>query len=76
LQIIDIEKLKSLPDFFDPYLMLSDMRKQDERLKSWLDFSISSVRKDKRSRRNINMVTYVTDLERLWNRYYHGEKLN
>lgn len=66
LQIIDIEKLKQLPEFFDPYIMLSDMRKQDERLKSWLDFSISSVRKDKRTRRIINMVTYIEGLEKIW----------
>lgn len=66
LQVIDINKLKDLPDFFDPYIMLSDMRKQDERLKSWLDFSISSVRKDKRSRRIINMVTYIEGLEKIW----------
>ncbi|NIJ54016.1 sensor histidine kinase [Dyadobacter arcticus] len=67
LQSIDPEKLKVLPQFFDPYLMLADMRKQDERLKSWLDFSISSVRKDKRSRRIINMVTYIEALEKIWN---------
>ncbi|NOQ27010.1 MAG: GHKL domain-containing protein [Bacteroidales bacterium] len=66
LQVIDIDKLKGLPDFFDPYIMLSDMRKQDERLKSWLDFSISSVRKDKRTRRIINMVTYIEGLEKIW----------
>lgn len=67
LQIIDIDKLKQLPEFFDPYIMLSDMRKQDERLKSWLEFSISSVRKDKRTRRVINMVTYIEELEKMWN---------
>lgn len=66
LQVIDVDKLKELPDFFDPYVMLSDMRKQDERLKSWLDFSISSVRKDKRTRRIINMVTYIEGLEKIW----------
>lgn len=66
LQIIDTNKLKQLPEFFDPYIMLSDMRKQDERLKSWLDFSISSVRKDKRTRRVINMVTYIEGLEKIW----------
>lgn len=65
-QVIDKNKLKELPDFFDPYVMLSDMRKQDERLKSWLDFSISSVRKDKRTRRIINMVTYIEGLEKIW----------
>ncbi len=67
LQIIDVEKLKQLPEFFDPYVMLSDMRKQDERLKSWLEFSISSVRKDKRTRRVINMVSYIEGLEKMWN---------
>lgn len=66
LQVIDIEKLKNLPTFFDPYVMLSDMRNQDERLKSWLDFSISSVRKDKRTRRIINLVTYIEGLEKIW----------
>jgi signal transduction histidine kinase len=66
LQVIDIEKLKTLPAFFDPYIMLTDMRAQDERLKSWLDFSISSVRRDKRSRRTINMVTYIEGLEKIW----------
>ncbi|MES2447145.1 MAG: sensor histidine kinase [Bacteroidota bacterium] len=66
LQVIDKEKLKALPSFFDPYIMLSDMRNQDERLKSWLDFSISSVRKDKRSRRIINMVSYIEGLEKIW----------
>lgn len=67
LQIIDIEKLKQLPEFFNPYIMLSDMRKQDERLKSWLEFSISSVRKDKRTRRVINMVSYIEGLAKMWN---------
>lgn len=66
LQVIDLEKLKELPSFFDPYIMLSDMRTQDERLKSWLDFSISSVRKDKRMRKVINLVDYFERLEKMW----------
>jgi signal transduction histidine kinase len=66
-QIIDLNKLNQLPEFFDPYIMLSDMRKQDERLKSWLEFSISSVRKDKRTRKVINLVTYIEGLEKMWN---------
>lgn len=66
LQVVDLDKLKQLPDFFDPYVMLSDMRTQDERLKSWLDFSISSVRKDKRTRKIINLVEYFEKLEKMW----------
>ncbi len=66
IKCIDTEKLKKLPEHFDPYQMLDDMRSQDLRLKSWLDFALSSVRKDKRKRRMINLVEYIEILERSW----------
>lgn len=65
-QIIDESKIKQLPSFFNPYTMLEDMKNQDLRLKAWLDFSILSVRKDKRSSKIINMVDYIEALERIW----------
>lgn len=65
-QIIDDVKLQSLPTFFNPYRMLDDMRNQDMRLKSWLDFAILSVRKDKRTSKIINMINYIDSLERIW----------
>lgn len=64
--LIDEATLK-VPDYLNPYVLIDDMRTQDERLKTWLDFSLASVRKDKRSRRTINMVTYIEGLERTWN---------
>jgi signal transduction histidine kinase len=64
--IVDKPKLAELPEYLNPYIMIDDMRTQDVRLKSWLDFALASVRKDKRSRRTINMVTYLESLERTW----------
>lgn len=64
--VIDVSKLKGIPDFLNPYIMIDDMRTQDIRLKTWLDFALASVRKDKRSRKTINMVTYIEGLERTW----------
>jgi len=64
--IIDDETIKDLPDFKNPFIMVDDMQKQDLRLKTWLDFSLASVRKDKRSRKTINMVTYIKELEKTW----------
>jgi len=64
--LIKEDDLKKLPDYLNPYTLINDMRTQDERLKTWLDFSLSSVRKDKRSRRTINMVAYIEGLERMW----------
>lgn len=65
-RVIDESKLKKLESFFNPYTMLDDMRNQDSRLKSWLDFAILSVRKDKRTSKIINLVNYVDSLERIW----------
>ena len=65
-QVIDETKLSKLESFFNPYTMLDDMRNQDSRLKSWLDFAILSVRKDKRTSKIINMVNYIDSLERIW----------
>lgn len=59
-------KLDELPDYLNPYIMIDDMRTQDVRLKTWLDFALASVRKDKRSRRTINLVTYIEGMERTW----------
>ncbi len=64
--IIDNSKVQKLPDYLNPYIMIEDMRTQDVRLKTWLDFALASVRKDKRSRKTINMVTYIEALERTW----------
>jgi len=64
--VIDTNKVKGLPDYLNPYIMIDDIRAQDVRLKTWLDFALASVRKDKRSRRTINMVTYIEGLERTW----------
>jgi signal transduction histidine kinase len=66
VDIIEKDKLKNLPDYLNPFIMIDDMRNQDVRLKTWLDFALASVRKDKRSRKTINMVTYIEGLERTW----------
>jgi signal transduction histidine kinase len=65
-KIVNKDKLDALPNFFNPYVMLEDMKAQDMRLKSWLDFAILAVRKDKRTSKTINMVNYIEGLERIW----------
>jgi signal transduction histidine kinase len=73
--VIDASRLKGLPDYLNPYIMIDDMRTQDVRLKTWLDFALASVRKDKRSRRTINMVTYIEGLERTWSSLLSRRKI-
>ncbi len=64
--LIDDNQLKSLEDFENPFVMLDDIQNQDERLRHWLDFSIAAVKKEKRTRRKINLVAYLERFERMW----------
>jgi signal transduction histidine kinase len=64
--LINNQALEKLEDFNNPMIMLSDMRSQDQRLKHWLDFALAAVRKNKRTRRKIEMVSYINNLQRMW----------
>ena len=61
------EMLNSTPEEDNPYILISDIKGQDKSLKSWLEFAISAVKKDKRKRKNIDLVKYVDTFERTWN---------
>jgi signal transduction histidine kinase len=50
----------------NPYVMLDDIRSDDERISQWLDFALSSLRKDKRKRVKINLVDYIEKLHKTW----------
>ncbi len=64
--VVDEEKRVLLDDSDDPYLLIKDIREQDERVKNWLDFALFSVQKSKRNSRKINLNEYINSLERLW----------
>ncbi|MDA8427665.1 MAG: ATP-binding protein [Geobacteraceae bacterium] len=63
--ISDIQ-LKGLPKFKNPYICIDDIKKQDERLKHWLNFAINSVRKDKRRRKNLDLINYLQSFSLGW----------
>ncbi|WP_422861306.1 sensor histidine kinase [Flagellimonas sp. W118] len=64
--LINKDKLLDLEEYNNPIVMLGDMRSQDLRLKHWLDFALAAVRKNKRTRRKIEMVAYIDNLQRMW----------
>lgn len=67
--------LKDLPsslfdnseDFLNPYILLEDMKKQDNKLQNWLNFSLSAARKDKRKRKKVNINSYLNSFKNSWN---------
>lgn len=64
------------PEAFNPYVLLDDMKEQDEKIKKWLGFSLSSVRADKRKRRQIFLHEYMERFEKTWSGVLKSRQVN
>jgi signal transduction histidine kinase len=66
-EVIDDDKLKAISEKKNPYKLIDDIEKQDEKLKQWIEFSIGLTRKDRRKNKNINVIDYFKQFSDLWN---------
>lgn len=73
--LIDKNKIDELPEELNPIILINDIQEQDIKLKHWLDFSLGAVKKDKRTRKNIDLVDYLVKFERLWNSILQKKKI-
>lgn len=51
----------------NPYKRIDVLRKDDERVKNWIKYSLRTIRKDKRKRVKINIKPYLETLRDEWN---------
>lgn len=63
---IDKNLLKNISEEWNPYEMLKIMREQDIKIKHWLDYSLSALRKDKRKRTNLDLTRYFQLFKSNW----------
>ncbi|UST59639.1 ATP-binding protein [Pseudomonas moraviensis] len=57
----------SAPNFKNPFRRIDILRRDDEKIKTWIKYSLRTIRKDKRSRKNLNLDSYFSDLCEEWN---------
>ena len=67
LKDLPSSKFDDSEDFLNPYILLEDMKKQDNKLQNWLNFSLSAARKDKRKRKKVNINGYLNAFKNSWN---------
>lgn len=63
---IDKTILMGLPEEWNPYEMLEIMKEQDIKIKHWLDYSLSALKKDKRKRTNLDISHYFEAFKNSW----------
>lgn len=67
-QVISEEQVRNiaLVDHKNPYKVIENQKRYDEQVRSWLEFSINSISKDKRSRKPIQLHSYFKAFKETW----------
>lgn len=66
---LDEDKLNQTIDKDDnPFYMIELMREEDIKLKHWLDYSLSTLKIDKRERKNIDFSNYFESFKANWSK--------
>jgi signal transduction histidine kinase len=60
-------ELLSAPDFKNPFKMIDDFKKVDNKIQQWMDFSLGLIRKDRRRTRYVKLSAYLKNFKELWN---------
>jgi hypothetical protein len=75
-KLVDSKKLKSIPNDENPLSMLNHMREQDVQIKHWLDYSLSALKRDKRTRTNLDVIDYFSSFKSNWDSALSRRKVN
>lgn len=60
--------LKNVKKDDNPFYMLQLIQEEDVKLKHWLDYSLSSLKRDKRKRANLNFGDYFERFKSTWSK--------
>ncbi len=65
-ELLNPDEIAKLRREDNPYIMVESIKEQDLKLKHWLDFSLSAIKKSRRERVNINLVEYLLSFKETW----------
>jgi signal transduction histidine kinase len=68
LPLIAETRFKNAENRKNPYHLINEIKKIDEKIKQWLEFSINLTRKDRRRSKKINLQEYFTEFKKTWKR--------
>lgn len=63
---VDQSAFEHLKDYDQPLTILGDIKAQDRLIKHWLEYALSALKKDKRTRTNIDLIDYFYGYESKW----------
>jgi len=74
--VIDLEKLKDIPDRKNPLKLIDDFQEQDEKIRQWIEFSVELTKKDRRKNKKIDLKAYFERFRELWRKLFEQRDIN
>ena len=75
-EVVDNNKLKSIPDRKNPLKIIDDFQKQDDRIRQWIEFSVELTKKDRRKNKKIDLKQYFESFNQLWTKLFEQRDVN
>jgi len=75
-EVVDNNKLKSIPDRKNPLKIIDDFQKQDDRIRQWIEFSVELTKKDRRKNKKIDLKQYFESFNQLWTKLFEQRVVN
>jgi len=73
---LDEKTLDSLDKDDNPFYMIKLMREEDTKLKHWLDYSLNTLKRDKRERTNLDFGDYFEKFKSTWLKALQQRNIN
>jgi len=65
-KVINNDLLSITPERKNPFKLIDDIDKQDQRILQWIDFSIGLTKRDRRKNKHLNISNYLISFKRSW----------
>lgn len=63
---MNYQEREDVQNFKSPYYRIGMLRRDDEKVKNWIKYSLRTIRKDKRKRITLNISNYLVNLRDEW----------
>ncbi len=60
------KNMSNVEDYLNPYILLEDNKNEDKKIKQWLNYTLESIKKDKRKRKSLNFNQYFSYYKKSW----------
>ena len=74
-EYISSDQLREVDKYDNPYYHIELIREEDNKLHQWLNYTLNTVKKDKRERHNIVISDYFTRFEQTWKEALKGKSI-